>query len=152
MTAEHTYVFEPGPVPTVPVAGTDGRFPVRRIYCVGRNYAAHAREMGRDPDREPPFFFMKPADSVVPGGGVVKYPPGTSDLHHEIELVVGLHRGGKDIAASEALDCVYGYAVGLDAIAEMDYMVRVDGLTARAAAQGWMATNAPRVESWFEVQ
>jgi fumarylpyruvate hydrolase len=114
MTSEHTYVFEPAPVPTVPVAGTDERFPVRRIYCVGRNYAAHAREMGRDPDREPPFFFMKPADAVVPGGGAVKYPPGTSDLHHEIELVVGLHQGGKDIAASKALDCVYGYAVGLD--------------------------------------
>jgi fumarylpyruvate hydrolase len=114
VTSEHRYVFEPGPVPTIPVAGTDERFPVRRIYCVGRNYAAHAREMGRDPDREPPFFFMKPADAIVPGGGTVKYPPGTSDLHHEIELVVGLHRGGKDIATGEALDCVYGYAVGLD--------------------------------------
>ncbi len=114
MTSTHSYVFEPGAVAAIPVAGTDQHFPVRRIYCVGRNYAAHAREMGRDPDREPPFFFMKPADAIVPGGGVVKYPQGTSDLHHEIELVVALHRGGVDIATGEALDHVNGYAVGLD--------------------------------------
>lgn len=114
MDAAQEYVFEPGPVASVPVAGVQARFPVRRIYCVGRNYAAHAREMGRDPDREPPFFFMKPADAIVPGGGRVKYPPGTSDLHHEIELVVALHRGGSDIAAADALDHVFGYAVGLD--------------------------------------
>ncbi|HUU72854.1 MAG TPA: fumarylacetoacetate hydrolase family protein [Burkholderiales bacterium] len=114
MTLADSYVFEPGPVASIPVTGSDARFPVRRIYCVGRNYAAHAREMGRDPDREPPFFFMKPADAIVPGGGAVKYPPGTADLHHEIELVVALHRGGSNIAANEALDCVYGYAVGLD--------------------------------------
>lgn len=114
MTSKLNYVFEPGPVSSIPVVDVDARFPVRRIYCVGRNYAAHAREMGRDPDREPPFFFMKPADAIVPGGGAVKYPPGTADLHHEIELVVALHRGGSDIAAADALDCVYGYAVGLD--------------------------------------
>jgi len=114
MTSVHSYVFKPGPVASIPVIGSDARFPVRRIYCVGRNYAAHAREMGRDPDREPPFFFMKPADAIVPGGGAVKYPPGTADLHHEIELVVALHRGGSDIAAADALDHVFGYAVGLD--------------------------------------
>ena len=114
MTSVQSYVFEPGPVASIPVIGSDARFPVRRIYCVGRNYAAHAREMGRDPDREPPFFFMKPADAIVPGGGAVKYPPGTADLHHEIELVVALHRGGSDIAAADALDHVFGYAVGLD--------------------------------------
>ena len=114
MTSVQSYVFEPGPVASIPVIGSDARFPMRRIYCVGRNYAAHAREMGRDPDREPPFFFMKPADAIVPGGGAVKYPPGTADLHHEIELVVALHRGGSDIAAADALDHVFGYAVGLD--------------------------------------
>lgn len=99
--------------PAVPVAGDDP-FPVRRIFCVGRNYAAHAREMGADPDREPPFFFTKPADAIVQDGGVVPYPPATSDLHHEIELVVAIGTGGKDIAAEHALDHVFGYAVGLD--------------------------------------
>jgi fumarylpyruvate hydrolase len=96
------------------VVGQSGRFPVHRIYCVGRNYAAHAREMGKDPDKEPPFFFLKPADAILPGGGSMHYPPGTSNLHHEIELVVALHRGGANIAAARALDHVYGYAVGLD--------------------------------------
>jgi fumarylpyruvate hydrolase len=97
----------------VPVVG-DGSFPVRRIYCVGRNYAEHAREMGHDPDREPPFFFMKPADSLVTGGADMPYPSGTSDLHHELELVVGLGSGGKDIPEARALGHVWGYAVGLD--------------------------------------
>ena len=99
--------------PTVPVDGGDP-FPVRRIYCVGRNYAAHAREMGADPDREPPFFFTKPADAVVADGGTVPYPPATSNLHHEIELVVAIGRGGRDIPVESALEHVYGYAVGLD--------------------------------------
>jgi fumarylpyruvate hydrolase len=90
------------------------RFPVHRIYCVGRNYAAHAREMGKDPEREPPFFFLKPADAIVPGGGKTHYPPGTQNLHHEIELVVALGRGGRDIAVERALEHVFGYAVGLD--------------------------------------
>lgn len=102
------------PVPTLPVAGEDVAFPIRRVYCVGRNYAAHAREMGHDPDREAPFFFMKPADAVVAGGGDVPYPPATSDLHHELELVVALKSGGRDIPVERALDHVYGYAVGLD--------------------------------------
>jgi fumarylpyruvate hydrolase len=109
-----SYVVEAPPIPSIPVIGQAGRFPVHRIYCVGRNYAAHAREMGKDPEKEPPFFFLKPADAIVPGGGAVRYPPGTSNLHHEIELVVALHRGGLRIPAERALDHVYGYAVGLD--------------------------------------
>lgn len=107
-------VFAPPAQPVVPIVGENGSFPVHRIYCVGRNYAAHAREMGKDPEREPPFFFLKPADAVVPGGGKVHYPPGTENLHHEIELVVAIHKGGRDIAAERALEHVYGYAVGLD--------------------------------------
>ena len=89
-------------------------FPVRRIYCVGRNYAAHAREMGHDPDREEPFFFHKSPDSILLSGGEFPYPPGTSDVHHEIELVVALGRGAADIAVDRALDHVFGYGVGLD--------------------------------------
>lgn len=108
------FVIDVPAVPSIPVVGQKGRFPVHRIYCVGRNYAAHAREMGKDPDKEPPFFFTKPADAVLPEGGEMHYPPGTSNLHHEIELVVALHRGGSKIPAARALDHVYGYAVGLD--------------------------------------
>lgn len=100
-------------VPAVPVAGSEARFPVRRIYCVGRNYAEHAREMGADPTREPPFFFMKPAEAIVTSGRMA-YPPMTADLQHEVELVVALGRGGRDISAAGALECVFGYAVGLD--------------------------------------
>lgn len=108
----------PAPAPTlVPVAG-GGLFPVRRIYCIGRNYAAHAREMGADPTRETPFFFMKPADAIAVCGEDaptdVPYPPGTDSYHHEIELVVALKSGGRDIAVERALDHVFGYAVGLD--------------------------------------
>lgn len=102
----------------LPIQGTADLFPVRRVYCVGRNYAAHAREMGADPTREPPFFFMKPADAlqIVPDGETVThpYPPRTANYHHEVELVVALGRGGRDIPAGSALDHVYGYAVGLD--------------------------------------
>ena len=108
------FVVDAGETPSIPVAGQKGRFPVHRIYCVGRNYAAHAREMGKDPEQEPPFFFLKPADAIVPEGGDVHYPPGTANLHHEIELVAALHRGGFQIPAARALDHVYGYAVGLD--------------------------------------
>jgi fumarylpyruvate hydrolase len=100
--------------PSIEVAGSTDRFPIRRIYCVGRNYAAHAREMGHDPDREPPFFFTKPADAVIPDGAVMAWPPATSDLHHEIELVVALGKGGRDIPEADALGHVFGYAVGLD--------------------------------------
>jgi fumarylpyruvate hydrolase len=99
--------------PTVPIAGSDKIFPVRRIYCVGKNYAAHAREMGSDPATEPPFFFMKPADSIVTGRAVA-YPSDTTNLHHEIELVVAIGVGGANIAAGRALDHIYGYAVGID--------------------------------------
>ena len=101
---------------TLAIAGRDERFPVNRIFCVGRNYAAHAREMGTDPDREPPFFFMKPAGAVVDAARPVSlpYPPKTTNFHHEIELVVAIGRGGCDIPAERALDHVYGYAVGLD--------------------------------------
>jgi fumarylpyruvate hydrolase len=106
------YVFDPPAVVTVPVEGGGG-FPVRRILCVGRNYAAHRREMGGD-DREPPFFFAKPADAIVPPGKDVAYPPGTSNLHHEIELVVALKAGGRDVPVEKALDLVFGYAVGVD--------------------------------------
>ncbi|MCJ1715945.1 fumarylacetoacetate hydrolase family protein [Microbacterium sp. M1A1_1b] len=100
-------------LPTVPTS-TGGRFPVRRVFCVGRNYAAHAREMGHDPDREPPFFFTKPADAVVTDGADTPYPSITRQLEHEVELVVAIGSGGSDIAAAQALDHVWGYAVGLD--------------------------------------
>lgn len=106
------------PTPTVLIHGSDSVFPVRRIYCVGRNYAAHAREMGFDPNREPPFFFCKPADAIVnvPSGATVAvpYPPQTSEYQHEIELVAAIGRAGSDIAVEDALDHVFGYAVGLD--------------------------------------
>lgn len=108
------YVIAPPPQSSLPVAGSDDRFPVRRVYCVGRNYAAHAREMGHDPDREAPFFFQKPADALVPGGGTIPFPPATADLHHEVELVVALKGGGRDIADAAAMDLVWGVAVGLD--------------------------------------
>jgi fumarylpyruvate hydrolase len=108
------YVFDPPAWPALPVAGSELLFPVRRIYCVGRNYAAHAREMGHDPDREPPFFFMKPADAVVPLGGEVRYPPATANLHHEIELVAAVGRGGAEIPIESALAHVCGYAIGVD--------------------------------------
>jgi fumarylpyruvate hydrolase len=102
------------PQPTVEVAGRTERFPVHRIYCVGRNYAAHVREMGANPEREPPCFFTKPADAVVANGTPVPYPPRTSNLHHEIELVVALGIGGRNIPQATALEHVYGYAVGND--------------------------------------
>jgi len=109
-----TYVIAPSPQPSIAVAGIDARFPVRRILCVGRNYAAHAREMGKDPTREAPFFFMKPADAVVDTGSVIAYPPGTKNFHHEIELVVAIGKSGSDIAEASALDHVFGYAAGID--------------------------------------
>jgi fumarylpyruvate hydrolase len=112
-----SYVFDPPAVVAVPVTGSESRFPVHRIYCVGRNYVEHAKEMGFT-GREPPFFFMKPADAVlyVPEGatGEMPYPSVTADLHHEIELVVAIGKGGRDIKASDAAGHIYGYAVGLD--------------------------------------
>jgi len=100
--------------PSVEVADSESRFPIRRVFCVGRNYAAHAREMGKDPTREPPFFFSKPADAVVPASGVVPYPEPTENLHHEVELVVAISRDGKDVEPSAALDLVWGYGIGVD--------------------------------------
>ena len=107
------YVFPPAPQAAVEVVGSDGFFPVRRILCVGRNYAAHRREMGGD-DRDPPFFFSKPADAVVASGAGIAYPAGTQDLHHEIELVVALGAGGTDVSEADALALVFGYAAGVD--------------------------------------
>ncbi|MBS7458359.1 fumarylacetoacetate hydrolase family protein [Coralloluteibacterium stylophorae] len=106
----------PAPVPTtLAVRGTEARFPVRRIYCVGRNFADHAKEMGATVDRGNPVFFHKPADALVPGGGAVPYPPATGDLHHEVELVVALGRDADgEVDAARALDLVFGYGVGLD--------------------------------------
>lgn len=100
--------------PSVSVQGRDERFPVRRIYCVGRNYAAHAREMGGDPDREPPFFFSKPANAVVANHATIRMPPRTQNFHHEIELVVAIGKTGRNIPVERALEHVYGYAVGND--------------------------------------
>lgn len=113
------FVFAPHPVPALPVLGTEQRFPVRRVFCVGRNYADHAREMGaldQAEGREPPFFFTKPADAVVGGVGElrVKYPPQTSNLHHEIEMVVALGAGGESVSVEAAKGLIFGYAVGLD--------------------------------------
>ena len=109
MTASRFVVPPPAPV-SVTVLGDRGLFPVRRVYCVGRNYADHAREMGHDPDREAPFFFMKAPDTLVTDGRF-PYPPATQDVHHEVELVVALGKGGRDIPVGEAQACIYGYAV-----------------------------------------
>lgn len=108
------FVIEPPTCPSVAVEGSQARFPVRRIFCVGRNYAEHAREMGADPDREPPFFFTKPGDSVVDDGVAVAYPSGTQNLHYEAELVAAIGTGGRDIPAEKALSHVWGYAAGND--------------------------------------
>jgi fumarylpyruvate hydrolase len=108
------YVVPAPPVSSLAIEGSAARFPVHRIYCVGRNYAEHAREMGGDPDRELPFFFMKPADALVADGGDFPYPPESKDVHHEMELVVAVGTGGANIAAGSALDHVFGYAAGLD--------------------------------------
>ena len=110
------YAVPPPAVHTLTIAGRSERFPVNRIFCVGRNYAAHAREMGKDPDREPPFFFMKPAVAAVDAAApvTIAYPPMTSNFHHEIELVLAIGHGGSDIDLADALEHVYGYGVGLD--------------------------------------
>jgi fumarylpyruvate hydrolase len=108
-----SYVISPPPQPALAVAGTTQLFPVRRLWCVGRNYVEHIKEMGQDV-REPPFFFAKPADAIVPDGGTVPYPSLTKDMHHEVELVVALKSGGRNIPVARALDCIYGYGVGID--------------------------------------
>ena len=107
------YVIEPAQQVVLPVRGSDAKFPVRRIYCIGRNYADHAIEMGHDPDKEPPFFFQKNADNIDTSGNF-PYPPQTSDVHFEMEMVVALKSGGVDIAEDKALEHVYGYGLGLD--------------------------------------
>jgi fumarylpyruvate hydrolase len=107
------YVIPAPAQPALAVAGSSKKFPVRRIWCVGRNYLEHIREMGQD-EREPPFFFAKPADAIVPDGATVPYPPLSKDLHHEVELVVALKSGGRNIDVKKANDCIYGYAVGID--------------------------------------
>ncbi|MBU3667311.1 MAG: fumarylacetoacetate hydrolase family protein [Rhodocyclaceae bacterium] len=108
------YAFSPPTETLVPVVGSEALFPVRRVYCVGRNYAEHAREMGSDPHREPPFFFSKPRDAIVARGGDIPFPPATTNLQHEVELVVAIGKGGADIPETDALDHVYGYATGID--------------------------------------
>ena len=122
------YAFDAPPPVTARIADSDVLFPVRRIYCVGRNYAEHAREMGYDPDREPPFFFGKPADSLQPDTAPVPFPSATTDFHHEVELVVALRRGGRDVPAADAQALIFGYGIGID-------WTRRD-LQAEAKAQG----------------
>lgn len=122
------YVFAPPPVASVPIAGSPSRFPVHRVYCIGRNYAEHAKEMGATVTPEDPIFFMKPADAIVTGDADVPYPPATNDLHHEAELVVALGQGGRDLDEAGARACIYGYALGLD-------LTRRD-LQAKAKAKG----------------
>jgi fumarylpyruvate hydrolase len=112
-TDANNYVIPPPPQTAIAVAGTGKSFPVRRLWCVGRNYVEHIKEMGNDV-REPPFFFAKPADAIVADGGTVPYPSLTKDMHHEVELVVALKSGGRNIKAERALDCIYGYGVGID--------------------------------------
>ena len=109
-----SFVLPPPPQPSVGIKDSDARFPVHRIYCVGRNYAAHAREMGMDPEREPPFFFTKPADAITPNHATIPLPSRTANLHHEVEPVVALGKGGRNIAPAQSLGHVYGYAVGND--------------------------------------
>ena len=108
------YLIDPPAIPSLPVHGTAARFPVHRIYCVGRNYADHAVEMGHDPDAEPPFFFMKPADAILESGAAFPYPPLSSDVHHEVELVLALGSGGRDIALADAESTLLGAGVGID--------------------------------------
>ncbi len=109
-----TYVIDPPAIPSLPVTGDIRRFAVNRIFCVGRNYADHAREMGHDPDREPPFFFMKPASAILADGKDMTYPSLSNDVHHEVELVVAIAKGGVNIPSQNALEHIYGYGVGLD--------------------------------------
>lgn len=109
-----SYVFDAPKQASLAVQGSDDRFPIRRIFCVGRNYEAHAREMGKDPTREAPFFFTKPADAALDAPCTIPYPPLTENLHHEIELVIAIGKGGADIAEEDVMDHVWGAAVGLD--------------------------------------
>ncbi|MGH8160313.1 MAG: fumarylacetoacetate hydrolase family protein [Rhodanobacter sp.] len=123
-----TYTIAPPVLPSLPIIGSDQRFPIRRVFCIGRNYAEHAREMGASVDKSTPMFFCKPADAVVSDSADVPYPSATSDLHHEVEMVVALGRGGHDLAPEQAAALVWGYGVGLD-------LTRRD-LQAQAKAKG----------------
>ncbi|TAL82544.1 MAG: FAA hydrolase family protein [Rhodanobacter sp.] len=123
-----SFVFSPSPVSSLPIIGSELRFPIRRVFCIGRNYAEHAREMGSSVDKSAPMFFCKPADAVIGDGADVPYPQATSDLHHEVEMVLALGRGGRDLAAEQAEAMIWGYGVGLD-------LTRRD-LQARAKAKG----------------
>lgn len=124
-------LFPANPTPTIAIAGTNNAFPVSRIFCVGRNYEAHAREMGKDPDRDPPFFFTKFADTLVPNGATIAYPVATEKYHFEVELVLAIGKNGSNIPAEQARDYIMGYAVGLD-------MTRRDlQLTAREQGRPW---------------
>jgi fumarylpyruvate hydrolase len=114
VTESDACVIAPAVRAVLPVHGTSEKFPVRRIYCVGRNYIAHVREMGGDETRDPPIFFQKPTDSIVQDGASIPYPPMTSDYHYELELVVAIKKGGRDISSANALDHIYGYGIGLD--------------------------------------
>ncbi|HVT32492.1 MAG TPA: fumarylacetoacetate hydrolase family protein [Rhodanobacteraceae bacterium] len=131
-----SFVFDAPHAPSLSIVGSRARFPVHRIYCIGRNYADHAKEMGAAADRAQPVFFLKPADAIVPEGGEIAYPAGTADLHHEVEMVVALASGGRDIPVDRALEHVFGYGVGLD-------LTRRD-LQATAKAKGlpWDAAKA----------
>jgi fumarylpyruvate hydrolase len=131
-----SYVFDAPRVPSLTIVGTAARFPVHRIYCIGRNYAEHAKEMGAVPDRAQPVFFMKPNDAIVADGGDVAYPSATSDLHHEVEMVVALASGGCDIPVDRALEHVFGYGVGLD-LTRRDLQA-----TAKAKSLPWDSSKA----------
>jgi len=127
------YVVAPEPIPALPVLGTSDLFPVNRIFCVGRNYADHAREMGHDPEREPPFFFLKPGQALLPQGRDFPYPAASQNVHYEFELVAAIGKGGANIPVNDALNHIYGYAVGLD-------MTRRDlQLLAQKMARPWDA-------------
>lgn len=123
-----TYTIAPPAIPSLPISGSDQRFPIRRVFCIGRNYAEHAREMGASVDKASPMFFCKPADAVVSDGADVPYPSATNDLHHEVEMVVALGSGGRDLTPEQATALVWGYGVGLD-------LTRRD-LQAQAKAKG----------------
>jgi fumarylpyruvate hydrolase len=130
--SETGYWFPPPPVTSVTIRGTDRRFPVRRIYCIGRNYAAHIREMGGD-ERQKPFFFQKPTDAIVEDGGAVPYPPATVDFQHEVELVLAIGRDGADISVDDAAQHVFGLTIGID-LSRRDLQ-----LQARDAGRPWEA-------------
>ena len=131
-----SYIIDPPRIASVPVIGSGARFPVHRIYCIGRNYAEHAKEMGAVVDRAQPVFFCKPADAIVTDGADVAYPPATADLHHEVEMIVALAHGGRDIAPDRALGCVFGYGVGLD-LTRRDLQA-----TAKAKSLPWDSSKA----------